>query len=55
MILRGGERGILKAASTKAQNLPAKGLDGQIKTAKFYRKSRQGAIKSYEFILTSSG
>jgi len=37
MILRGGERGILKAAaSTKAQNLPAKSLDGQIKTAKFH-------------------
>ena len=54
MILRGGEREILKAAaSTKAQNLPAEGLGGQIKTAKFYRKSRQGAIKSCEFILAS--
>jgi len=36
MILRGGERGILKAVASKAQNLPAKSLDGQIKTAKFY-------------------
>ena len=37
MILRGGEREILKAvASTKAQNLPAKSLDEQIKMAKFY-------------------
>ncbi|EEV17173.1 hypothetical protein [Campylobacter gracilis] len=36
MILRGGERGILKAvASTKGRNLPAKGLDGQIKTQNF--------------------
>ena len=34
--LRGGERGILKAVASKAQNLPAKSLDGQIKTAKFY-------------------
>jgi len=56
MILRGGEQkiifkcdeqGILKAAaSTKAQNLPAKNLDGQIKTAKFYRTNRQCTIKS---------
>ena len=54
MILKSDEQGILKAvASTKAQNLPAKSLDEQIKTAKFYRKSRQGAIKSCEFILTS--
>lgn len=54
MILKSGEQVILTAvASTKAQNLPAKSLDGQIKTAKFYRKSRQGAIKSCEFILTS--
>ena len=51
--LRGGEREILKAAAPKAQNLPANSLDEQIKTAKFYRKSRQGAIKSCEFILTS--
>lgn len=36
MILRGGERGILKATASKTQNLPAKSLDGQIKTAKFY-------------------
>ncbi|WP_298029416.1 hypothetical protein [uncultured Campylobacter sp.] len=40
IIFKCGERGILKAASTKAQNLPAKGLDGQIETAKFYRASR---------------
>jgi len=47
MILRGGEREILKAvASTKAQNLPAKSLDEQIKMAKFYHASRQCAIKS---------
>jgi len=36
MILRGGERGILKAVAPKAQNLPAKSLDWQIKTAKFH-------------------
>jgi len=54
IIFKYGEREILKtAASTKAQNLPAKSLDGQIKAAKFRRKSRQGAIKSCEFILTS--
>ncbi|WP_314987716.1 hypothetical protein [uncultured Campylobacter sp.] len=47
IIFKYGEREILKAAaSTKAQNLPAKSLDEQIKTAKFYRTSRQCAIKS---------
>ena len=47
MILRGDEQGILKAAaSTKAQNLPAEGLGGQIKMAEFYHASRQCAIKS---------
>ncbi|WP_298082858.1 hypothetical protein [uncultured Campylobacter sp.] len=47
IIFKYGEREILKAAaSTKAQNLSAKSLDGQIKAAKFYRTSRQCAIKS---------
>jgi len=45
MILRGDEQGILKAAaSTKAQNLPAKSLDWQIKTAKFHLLRRIRAL-----------
>ncbi len=55
MILKSDEQVILKAAAPKARNLPAKSLDGQIKTAKFYRTSRQCVIKSCGIYFDFSG